>query len=253
MRSKDQFSHQLLPGTPPPSIPQSLLSTKYLPLKRIQFDSASKCTEILNRGAWLFKDDWLALAPFDPALNAQDHAFNIMNVWVRIHDIPYMLMDSDSMAIQTGSSLGSLIGTKLANLGKEIIEESVHSSDEASVANNANLTPNLPDPLDDFLNEEEFFLATLDVLAPTPLLVVKPNGETIVEESPTIRANPIALESTISPTAPVQRGTKRQSPMVAASKAKKTRTTNPPSNVKAGMSNGKNSSTVVDNQPRRGT
>ncbi|KAK8538786.1 hypothetical protein V6N12_034494 [Hibiscus sabdariffa] len=33
-----------------------------------------------------------------------------MNVWVRIHDLPIILMDSESMAIQTGSSLGSLIG-----------------------------------------------------------------------------------------------------------------------------------------------
>ncbi|KAK8488720.1 hypothetical protein V6N13_130543 [Hibiscus sabdariffa] len=212
----------------------------------------------MNRGPWLFKDDWLALAPFDPTFNAQDHTFNTMNVWVRIHDIPSVLMDSDSMAIQSGSSLSSLIGnvtktdtrridvatcstvklsletklqynywlrylpptipfgssrpqglihyhatnipanpptpisslylllfitssiyfldfpdlvfydksTRLANLGKETIEESVHSSDEASAANDANLAPNLPDQLDDFLNEEDFS-ATLDVLDPT--------------------------------------------------------------------------------------
>ncbi|KAK8589613.1 hypothetical protein V6N13_088448 [Hibiscus sabdariffa] len=143
------------------------------------------------------------------------------------------------------------LGTKLAALGKESIMESVHSSYGASAANDANLTSELPDPLDDFLNEADFS-AALDVLAPTPLMVVKPNGETIVEGSPVIRTNSIASESTISPTAPIQHGTKRRSPMVAASKAKKTRTTNPTSNVKAGMSS-KNSPEVVDIQPRRGT
>ncbi|KAK8488721.1 hypothetical protein V6N11_068314 [Hibiscus sabdariffa] len=101
-------------------------------------------------------------------------------------------------------------GTKLAILGKETIQESLHSSNEASAANDANLAPYLPDPLDDFLNEEDFS-AALDVLAPTPLMVVKPNGEIIFEESAAIRANPIVLESTISPTAPIQRGTKRRS------------------------------------------
>ncbi|KAK8507020.1 hypothetical protein V6N13_024940 [Hibiscus sabdariffa] len=45
-------------------------------------ESASKRTEILNRGLWLFKDDWLALAPFDLNLNIQDYSFNTMNIWV---------------------------------------------------------------------------------------------------------------------------------------------------------------------------
>ncbi|KAK8488733.1 hypothetical protein V6N11_068326 [Hibiscus sabdariffa] len=117
---------------------------------RIHFENASKCHEILNRGPWLFKDDWLALAPFDPTLNAQDHTFNAMNVWVRIQDIPSVLMESDSMAIQTRSSLGSLIGivtktdtrridgAKMVNTGKDVIEESGHSSDEALAAIAAN-------------------------------------------------------------------------------------------------------------------
>ncbi|KAK8639971.1 hypothetical protein V6N13_138337 [Hibiscus sabdariffa] len=78
---------------------------------RIHFENASKCHEILNIGPWLFKDDWLALASFDPTLSAQNHTFNTMNVWVRIHDIPSVLMQSDSMDIQIGSSLVSLIGT----------------------------------------------------------------------------------------------------------------------------------------------
>ncbi|KAL4290640.1 hypothetical protein GQ457_18G000060 [Hibiscus cannabinus] len=77
---------------------------------RIHFDNAAKCTEIFNRGPWLFKSDWLAIAHSNPNLDAQDHDFSTMNVWVRIHDLPTILMDSESMAIQTGSSLGSLIG-----------------------------------------------------------------------------------------------------------------------------------------------
>ncbi|KAK8494684.1 hypothetical protein V6N12_016054 [Hibiscus sabdariffa] len=147
-----------------------------------------------------------------------------------------------------------LIKLPTGKLDSETIEESVHSSDEASTANDANMAPNIPNPLDDFLNEEDFS-TTLDVLSPTPLIVVKPNKETIVKESesPTIRANSIALESTISPTDPIQRGTKRRPPMVVASKAKKTRATNPPSNLKDGMSSNKNSPTVVDNQSHRWT
>ncbi|KAK8544860.1 hypothetical protein V6N13_057103 [Hibiscus sabdariffa] len=76
----------------------------------MHFEIESKCQEILNRGPWLFKDDWLAFSPFDHTLNVQDQIFNAMNVWVRIHDIPSTLLESDLMAIKTRSSLGSLIG-----------------------------------------------------------------------------------------------------------------------------------------------
>ncbi|KAK8632458.1 hypothetical protein V6N13_072849 [Hibiscus sabdariffa] len=167
-----------------------------------------------------------------------------MNVWVRIHDIPSALMESDSMAIQTRSSLGSLIrvvtktdtrrinGTKV-NTGNEAFEEFVHSSDEASDAIAANMVSDLPDPLDGLLNEEDISSA-LDILAPTPLMVVKPDGETIIEDS-------------IAP-----RDTKRCSPMVATPKAKKTRNANSSANFKAGMSIDKNSPTEDDNQPAKG-
>ncbi|KAK8609288.1 hypothetical protein V6N13_061737 [Hibiscus sabdariffa] len=78
---------------------------------RIHFEIESKCYEILNRGPWLFKDDWLALAPFDLSSNVQDQTFNALNLLVRVHDLPSVLMESDSMEIKIGSSLGSLIGT----------------------------------------------------------------------------------------------------------------------------------------------
>ncbi|KAK8578164.1 hypothetical protein V6N13_047021 [Hibiscus sabdariffa] len=124
-------------------------------------------------------------------------------------------------------------GTKV-NTSEEAFEEFVHSSDEASNAIVANMVSDLPDPLDGLLNEEDIS-RPLDILAHTPLKVVKPDGETIIEDS----------------TAP--RGTKRRSPMMAAPKAKKTQNVNSSANIKAGMSSGKNSLAEVDNQPRRGT
>ncbi|KAK8584110.1 hypothetical protein V6N12_068360 [Hibiscus sabdariffa] len=39
-------------------------------LYRIHFDNAAKCTEILNRGPWLFKNEWFSLAHFIPTLAA---------------------------------------------------------------------------------------------------------------------------------------------------------------------------------------
>ncbi|KAK8504343.1 hypothetical protein V6N13_025021 [Hibiscus sabdariffa] len=256
----------------------------------------------MNHGPWLFKDEWLALAHFDPTLNIQEYSFNTMNIWVRIHDIPSILMDSDSIPIQIGSSLGSLFSTvtkndtrcidgnmstylrlgccinvtnpirrcvfiggsssskkrcmlqyerlpmlyygcglighlattckvnhsKLHNFEQEATEDSKHnSSDRAFVANvPTNVEPNLTDPLEVFLNDETFFEA-IEVLTPTPLMVVKPNGGTIVEDSSTERITSNTLESAISPTTSVQRGTKRRSPMVDTSKIEKTRIINP--------------------------
>ncbi|KAL4335303.1 hypothetical protein GQ457_07G010680 [Hibiscus cannabinus] len=98
----------------------------------IHFKNASKCQEIINHGPWLFKDDWLTLVPFDPTLNAQDNTSNAMNVWVRIHDIPSILMESDSMVIQTGSSLSSLIGTVIKTDTRRI-EGGVDSTKKCSI------------------------------------------------------------------------------------------------------------------------
>ncbi|KAK8613395.1 hypothetical protein V6N13_101157 [Hibiscus sabdariffa] len=38
-----------------------------------------------------------------------------MNIWVRIHDIPTILIDNDQVAHQTGVSLGSIIATITVN------------------------------------------------------------------------------------------------------------------------------------------
>ncbi|KAK8592903.1 hypothetical protein V6N13_043472 [Hibiscus sabdariffa] len=90
-------------------------------------------------------------------------------------------------------------------MGKDAIKESVHSEEEASAAIAAILVFDLPNPLDDLLNED--LSTALDALAPTPLMVVKLDGETIIETTPIMKAKSIAIESTISPTTP--RGTKR--------------------------------------------
>ncbi|KAK8652749.1 hypothetical protein V6N13_126774 [Hibiscus sabdariffa] len=51
----------------------NLLSISHISenLYRIHFDNATKCTEILNRGPWLFKSDWFVLAHFNPNMDAQ--------------------------------------------------------------------------------------------------------------------------------------------------------------------------------------
>ncbi|KAK8713430.1 hypothetical protein V6N13_148648 [Hibiscus sabdariffa] len=127
------------------------------------------------------------------------------------------------MAIETGSSLGSLIGnitktytmridgnmttylrvgccvnvnspvrrcdfiggsgTELPTLSKEPIDVLVQPSDEGSAANPSHLSFEFPTPLEDLLNETDISVA-LGVLAPPPLMIIKPDGETIVAESP---------------------------------------------------------------------
>ncbi|KAK8622106.1 hypothetical protein V6N13_097732 [Hibiscus sabdariffa] len=99
------------------------------------------------------------------------------------------------------------------------IADPVHCSDEGSAANQTHPTFDLPDPLDEFLNEADNSTA-LDVLAPTLLMIVKPDGKTIIAESPEPRTNQTMLEVITVLNAPTQRGIKRCSPMVVASKAK---------------------------------
>ncbi|KAK8680544.1 hypothetical protein V6N13_109487 [Hibiscus sabdariffa] len=137
-------------------------------------------------------------------------------------------------------------GVELPVLGKEPIVEPVHPSDEGSVVNQPHLSSEFPEPLDELLNETDISTA-LDALAPIPLMIVKPDGETIVAESP----NQFTMETTASPNVPAQRGTKRRSPMVVGTKAKKTLTNNPTATMKARMCS-KNSLAVVDTQPCRG-
>ncbi|KAK8715833.1 hypothetical protein V6N13_043159 [Hibiscus sabdariffa] len=48
-----------------------------------------------------------------------------MNVWVRIHGIPTILVDNDAVAHQTGSSLGSLIGLVNQTVTRHIDENMI--------------------------------------------------------------------------------------------------------------------------------
>ncbi|KAK9001207.1 hypothetical protein V6N11_082995 [Hibiscus sabdariffa] len=77
---------------------------------RIQFSDETKRNEILKQGPWTFKNEWLALVPFDLKLHIDEYIYKTMNIWVRIHDIPTILIDNDQVAHQTGVSLGSIIG-----------------------------------------------------------------------------------------------------------------------------------------------
>ncbi|KAK8652748.1 hypothetical protein V6N13_126773 [Hibiscus sabdariffa] len=88
-------------------------------------------------------------------------------------------------------------GTEFPTLSKEPIVVPLHPSDEGSPANPSHLSSEFPEPLDDLVNETDI-LAALDVLAPTPLMIVKPDGETIVAESP----NQTMMETTASPIVP---------------------------------------------------
>ncbi|KAK9037400.1 hypothetical protein V6N11_022311 [Hibiscus sabdariffa] len=81
------------------------------------------------------------------------------------------------------------------NFEKEATEDSEHNSlDGASTASvSANVDHNLTDPLEVFLNVETFSKA-IEVLIPTPFMMVKPNGETIVEDTSAERITPNSLK-----------------------------------------------------------
>ncbi|KAK8510742.1 hypothetical protein V6N13_072180 [Hibiscus sabdariffa] len=140
----------------------------------------------------------------------------------------------------------STSGTELPTLSKEPIDVLVHPVDEGSAANPSHLSSEFPEPLEGLLNETDISAAS-GALAPTPLMIVKPDGETIVAESP----NQTMMDNIASPIVPSQRGTKRRSPMVAGTKVKKTRTNNPTATTKAGMSS-KNSPAGLILNPAEG-
>ncbi|KAK9030360.1 hypothetical protein V6N11_031787 [Hibiscus sabdariffa] len=77
---------------------------------RIKFPTEDIQNDILARGPWTFKDDWLAIAALNPEYSIDDYTFLTMNVWIRIHGIPSVLMDDDDNANHTGHSLGNMIG-----------------------------------------------------------------------------------------------------------------------------------------------
>ncbi|KAK8485631.1 hypothetical protein V6N13_009363 [Hibiscus sabdariffa] len=66
--------------------------------------------DILSSGPWTFKNDWLALAAFNPNYSIDDYNFTSMNIWVRIHGVHLILMDDDNIGHHSGDSLGAMIG-----------------------------------------------------------------------------------------------------------------------------------------------
>ncbi|KAK8475633.1 hypothetical protein V6N12_055088, partial [Hibiscus sabdariffa] len=77
---------------------------------RIKFHTEEIRNDILSRGPWTFKDEWLALAAFNPNYNIDEYTFFSMNIWDRIYVIPSILMDNDDTALHTGNSLRAIIG-----------------------------------------------------------------------------------------------------------------------------------------------
>ncbi|KAK8681074.1 hypothetical protein V6N13_053481 [Hibiscus sabdariffa] len=68
-----------------------------------------------------FQGDWLALAALNPKYSIDDYTFLTMNVWIRIHGIPSVLMDDDDTANHTGHSLG--------NMTREVVKVDTHRID----------------------------------------------------------------------------------------------------------------------------
>ncbi|KAL4272465.1 hypothetical protein GQ457_13G015830 [Hibiscus cannabinus] len=77
---------------------------------RIKFPTEDIRNDILARGPWTFKGDWLALAASNPDNSIDDYTFFTMNVWIRIYSIPSVLMEDDDTANHIGNSLGNMIG-----------------------------------------------------------------------------------------------------------------------------------------------
>ncbi|KAK8590297.1 hypothetical protein V6N13_057191 [Hibiscus sabdariffa] len=76
---------------------------------RIKFPTEVIQNDILSRGPWTFKGDWLALAALNPTYSIDEYTFLSRNVWIRIYGIPSILMDDDDIANHTGNSLSAMI------------------------------------------------------------------------------------------------------------------------------------------------
>ncbi|KAK8476281.1 hypothetical protein V6N11_031242 [Hibiscus sabdariffa] len=77
---------------------------------RIKFPIEDIRNDILARGPWTFKGDWLALPASNPDNSIDDYTFFTMNVWIRIYGIPSVLMEDDDTANHIGNSLGNMVG-----------------------------------------------------------------------------------------------------------------------------------------------
>ncbi|KAL4348084.1 hypothetical protein GQ457_17G008910 [Hibiscus cannabinus] len=60
---------------------------------------------VLKRRPWEFLKYWFALECTDPTRTIHDYSFNLMKIWIRIHNIPLSLM-----TVELARSLGACIG-----------------------------------------------------------------------------------------------------------------------------------------------
>ncbi|KAK9002849.1 hypothetical protein V6N11_060427 [Hibiscus sabdariffa] len=116
-------------------------------------------------------------------------------------------------------------------MGKNAFVETVQSPSEDSDAKT------VTDPLNQLVGSQYAAAnpMAMDNFTPSPLMVVKPNGETILVNN----TNP--------------RASKRHFPMMVVSTVKKSRNVILFAYFDVGMSSDINSPTEVDHQPRRGT
>ncbi|KAK8694657.1 hypothetical protein V6N13_072204 [Hibiscus sabdariffa] len=91
---------------------------------RIKFPTEDIRNDILSRGPWNFKGDWLALAALNPNYSIDEYTFLSMNVWMHIYGIPSILMDDDDIANHTGNSL--VVDTDSTNAPTTLVDVNIN-------------------------------------------------------------------------------------------------------------------------------
>ncbi|KAM0905530.1 hypothetical protein ACQ4PT_017330 [Festuca glaucescens] len=70
-----------------------------------EFGSKADMQRVLNGSPWVLGKNVILLKEFDPLVKAEDVVFDRLLLWVRIHSLPYSLMNSDR-----GTALAEMIG-----------------------------------------------------------------------------------------------------------------------------------------------
>ncbi|GMI85573.1 hypothetical protein HRI_002226600 [Hibiscus trionum] len=98
-----------------------MLKTNYF---RFKLSSVTKRKKILKRRPWTFKNEWLALSPFDLKLSIDEYTFTHIRIWVRVHSIPTILMANDQVTDNIGRSLGFFVGTDTCYIDGNLVDYS---------------------------------------------------------------------------------------------------------------------------------